>query len=109
MKIASMRSRVTLQRKAVTTDEVGNQIETWIDYQTVWAAMAPISGREYYAASQINAEVSSKFLFRYLPEITPDMRILFGSRVFEVVSVMDVEGRKRLLELLCKEKIAGES
>ena len=47
---------------------------------TVWAAVDPVSGREYYAAEQAQSEVTHKVRLRYRAGVTPGMRVLLGQR-----------------------------
>ena len=105
MKIGDLRHRVQIQNKTVQTDELQQQSDVWLAYANVWASVRPVKGREYFAARQENAEVTAVVTMRYLSGITPDMRIVFGDRVFEIVSVINVDERNRVLELMCKEAI----
>ena len=79
--------------------------ESWVDYATVWASIEPLRGTEFFAARQTNAEVSGKVVMRYLAGVKPDMRILHGSRTFEIVSVVDVEERHRELQIMVNERV----
>lgn len=108
MEIGKLRHRVEIQRKEVQTDELLQQTEVWATYATVWASVRPIKGREYIAVKQVNAEISVVITMRYVSGITPEMRVLFGSRVFEIVSVINVDERNRVLELMCKEVVADD-
>lgn len=103
MRIGELRHRVTLQQKEVTEDELKQQAEIWTDMATVWAAVEPLSGREYFAAKQINAELSVRVTIRYRKDVTPDTRIVFGSRIFEVLSVVNPKERCESLILMCRE------
>jgi SPP1 family predicted phage head-tail adaptor len=103
MKIGELRHRVVLQQKTVTEDALKQQSETWVDVTTVWAAIEPLSGREYFAAKQVNAEVSVRITIRYRKGVTPDMRVVFGNRTFEVLSVIDPKERRESLILMCRE------
>lgn len=103
MKIGSLRHRVVLQKMTVTEDALRQQTESWVDYAYVWAAIEPLSGREYFAARQESAEVTVRITIRYLKDVTPEMRVLFGNRVFEVVSVINPKEINETLILMCKE------
>lgn len=105
MKIGELRHRVEIQNKTVQMDELLQQSEVWATYATVWASVRPIKGREYVAVKQVNAEVSVVITMRYLSGITSEMRILFGNRVFDIVSVINADERNRVLELMCKEEV----
>jgi len=103
MKIGNLRHRVVLQQKVITEDALKQQSEFWADIATVWAAIEPLSGREYFAARQENTEVTTRITIRYLPGIKADIRAVFGGRIFEVLSVINPEERRESLILMCKE------
>lgn len=103
MKIGNLRHRVSLQQKTITEDALKQQSETWMNIATVWAVIEPLSGREYFAAKQINAEISVRITLRYLPGVTTEVRAVFGGRIFEVLSVVNPEERCESLILMCKE------
>jgi SPP1 family predicted phage head-tail adaptor len=103
--IGSMRERVEIQSLATSRDELGSITETWSELATVWASVRSVSAREYYAARQVNAEVTHRVAIRYRSDVTPLMRLIWGSRTLEIVSALDKDGRERFLELLCTEVV----
>lgn len=105
MKIGSLRHKVTLQKKVVTEDELKQQTETWTDIATVWASVEPLSGREYFTAKQVNADISVKITMRYRKDVTPEMRVAFNETVYEILSVIDPEERNISLILMCREAV----
>lgn len=108
MRAGELRHRVTLQQPAETRNEYGEAERTWSHVATVWAAVEPLSGREYFDSQQRQAAVSTRITLRYQPGITPHMRVLFGARVYEIDSVIDIEERHREMQLMCAEQI-GEA
>ena len=103
MRIGELRHRIVLQNKVVTEDELKQQSETWTDVVTIWACVEPLSGKEYFAAKQTNAEVSVKFTLRYLNGVKPDMRVAFKDRFFEIKTIIDPKEKNRSLVLMCTE------
>jgi SPP1 family predicted phage head-tail adaptor len=103
MRIGELRHRVVLQKKEITEDELKQQSEVWTEITTIWAAIEPLSGREYFAAKQVNAEISARITIRYRKGITPDMRMVFDGRVFEVISIVNPKERCGSLVLMCRE------
>lgn len=104
--MGEMRQRVTLQTRTVTRVE-GIPEESWATVATVWAAVSDISGKEYFQAQAVQSEVTTRIKIRYRTGITPSMRVLYGSRVFQILSVIDKDERHRVMELMCKEVIPG--
>lgn len=103
MKIGKLRHRITLQEYTSSRDSFGAEVETWSDTATVWASIEPLSGREYFAAQQVNAEISTKITLRYRSSVKPTMRVLYEGRVYEILSVINAGERNRELILICKE------
>lgn len=96
-----MRHRVTIQRYAETRSASGMVTETWADSSTVWASVEPISGREYYDAQRVNAEVTHTVKMRGSADVTPKDRLYYDSRYFLIESVMDLteRGREKVLKV----------
>lgn len=102
-----MRHRITFQRFSGALDDFGDPLQTdaanWADVATMWAAIDPISGREFYAAEQSQSEVSHKIRCRYRTGLDTAMRITYGKRRFKIISLIDWEERHESLLLMCKE------
>jgi SPP1 family predicted phage head-tail adaptor len=72
-----------------------------------WASIEPISGREYFNASGERAEVTHQVLIRAGVAYVPRDRIVYGSRIFNVRSVMNLEERGRHMRLMVTEHVPG--
>ena len=73
------------------------------DY-SVAAFVSPMSGREYEESQKLRAETTYKIVTRFFPGITPQMRILYDSREFEIVSVLDMNEQHTELQIVAAEK-----
>jgi SPP1 family predicted phage head-tail adaptor len=105
MRAGQLRHKVVIQENVPSRDGYGAEVESWDEYATVWAAIEPIRGREFWESQQINAEVTARITIRYLAGVTPKMRILHGTRIFEILSVINPEERNRELQLMVKENV----
>lgn len=105
MKIGKLRNRITIEQVVETQDLDGSVLESWSFFVNAQASIEPISGREYFAAQSTQAEVTHRITMRYLAGITPKMRIVYGTRIFEILSVINVQERNRELQLMCRESI----
>lgn len=103
MQIAKLRHRIVLQEHISSRDSFGAELKTWSDKSKVWASIEPLSGKEYFAVQQVNAEVNTKITIRYRTGIKPTMRVLFEGRVFEILSILNTEEKNIQLVLMCKE------
>ncbi len=104
MRAGELNKRITIQTKGTPTrDSFGAEVIAWSTFATVWAAVEPLSGREYLAAQQATATVDTRIRIRYFAGVLPEMRIVYGSRTFEIVSVINVKEVGRELQIMCRE------
>jgi SPP1 family predicted phage head-tail adaptor len=102
---------VTFQRLKDTQNLYGetstNTDENWEDAFTARVGVFPISGREALGldADMRLGEISHRIVLRYTKGVANNMRIKFGSRIFDIISppVNNYERNDELL-LFCKER-----
>jgi SPP1 family predicted phage head-tail adaptor len=105
VKIGRLRHRIIIEQATETQDADGSVIETWSIYATAWASIEPLSGREYIAAQSTQADVTHRIRLRYLSGVTPKMHVNYSSRIFNILSVININEQNRELQLMCKESI----
>ena len=103
MRAGLLRHKFTVRTMTEAQDSAGELIQTWANGNTIWGSISPLSGSESLSGEQITAEVTHKVWIRYDSTVTPGTRLLFGSRVFEINSVLNKDERNIAMELLCKE------
>lgn len=104
MNAGKMCHRITFQRPATDKDALGGYEGDWVDVCQTWAQVSPISGREYFSQVRENT-ISHKIYCRYRPGITPQNRILFGKRVFRIISVINWDEKGQGLTIMCEERV----
>lgn len=102
MQSGKLRHQLVIQQKSVTRDDHGGEVVTWATFATVWGEHRPIRGREYIALQTAQSEITTRFVVRYVAGVTPAMRVSLDGDVHDIVEVIDVNGRHRELELLCR-------
>ena len=106
MRIGQLRHRVTIQSPTSTPDSAGQELITYTGGVSVAAEVVDLSGEEFIAARQLNAEVTTRVTIRYRTGIGPSMRVLHGTRELPLVSPpIDPDGRRRWYHLMCKEVV----
>lgn len=84
-----LRHRIVIQRNDPAQDlTTGAMIDAWTNYATLWAAIEPLSVREFIAASATQSEVSARITIRARNDLTPDMRILHGGKIYSIVGFL---------------------
>ncbi|MDB5053146.1 MAG: Phage head-tail joining protein [Bacilli bacterium] len=107
----SLRHRITIQKFTVTKDREGLPVEAWIDFLTVSADVTPIASlrqSEYFKAAAMFSDSVYQTTIRYREGITPEMRYLYKSQIFNIQSVVDADERRVKLILMSKEWVGGE-
>ena len=84
-------------------DKTYSYLDALRDY-SVAAFVSPMSGREYEESQKLRVETTYKILTRFFPKITPQMRILYDNREFEIVSVLDTNEQHTELQIVAAEK-----
>ncbi len=81
MQPGKLRHRVDIQVKPTTQDEYGEPNAAYVNVWTnVPAAIESLSGREFFAAQQINAEINAKITIRWRDGVTPMHRVVHRTR-----------------------------
>ncbi len=102
-----MRQRIRIESPVLTPDGMGGWSREWEELTTVWAQITAVSGDERIAAGQLTSEVSYRIRLRWREDITPQMRIVFGARIFAIRTIIAVDGKKRTLEIMAEEGVGS--
>ena len=107
MRAGELRHRVEIQRaSSAPQDSYGQPIPVLATLTTVWAAIRPMTARELIAAQQVQGEVSHKITIRYSSNIKTTDTLRFGTRLFSIVGIHNLDERKEELEITALEKPA---
>lgn len=102
--IGDLRQRIRLEQVVRLGDGGGGASESWSLVAVLWAAILPLGGGESVNADGLEGRVTHEIWIRYRRAVVPEMRFVRGARVFEILSVIDVEERHRWLKVLCEER-----
>ena len=104
MRAGRLNRKVTVQSLAATQSTVtGEMHDAWATVGSVWAEVAPLSGREAFIASQVRADVDTLITIRYATfAVVPTMRIVKGTTYYDIQSALDPLDRKREIRIMCK-------
>jgi len=102
MKAGDLDQRVTVERLQGGFDELGQPVEKWAPMFTCWAAVEPLTGREFIAAQAAQSEVTARIRMRFRPWMTAEDRVIHNGTTYNIVSLIDVRSGHRELVLMCK-------
>lgn len=106
MRAGLLRHKVYLQPLASTKDAMGAAVKSYstVTQITAYASIEPLRGTEYLMGGQMDATITHRIRTRYVSGLTAGgYRIKFGSRIFDIESVINWNERNTFLELMCKE------
>lgn len=101
MRAGKLDRRITLQTRTAVQSVSGEYTETFANLATVWAEVTDLRGREFFAAQQKNADVTTRFRIRWRDDVTVLHRIQYESRNYNIVHSAEI-GRREGLELLAE-------
>lgn len=104
MRTGKLRHSITIQQLSHTPDSYNDVQQTWQTLGATRAEITPISGRQYFEMHAQNIAVDHKVTLRYRSGIDPKMRVLWGSKVLEIVDVIDLNGLHKELQLMCVDR-----
>ncbi len=96
---------ITIQRKEIISDSVGNQLENWVDVKKTYAEINNLYGSEYWEAAAHNQQDTvvftvrwSKSLDRAMRDLT-NMRISFKGQFYKIISFDNIKYDNRLCKI----------
>jgi SPP1 family predicted phage head-tail adaptor len=105
MNAGKLRHKITIEQRSTTPNSFGEPANTWTTFLTRWASVEPIIGKEFFSSQQVQAEVTTKIRIRNAPGVLPQMRVIFGSKIYDIQAIMDIEEKGKEVLLMCKEVI----
>ena len=102
----SMRHRVTIQSRVIARSAQGGFSYSWNNIRSVWSKVSPVMGNEYIFSTETRAKMTHSITMRAQSEtITPDMRITFGTRVFNIIEAKLIDEIKHELQIAAIENV----
>jgi len=96
-----LRHRLTLQYKTQTRTATGDVVTTWVTDSTVYGAIEPLTGKEFFAAAQTQNETTVRVVIRYHATINANWRVVNDGKYYSIISVVNEDERDRMMVLMC--------
>lgn len=102
-----LRHRVKIQKRTDTRDaQTGDVKVSWQDLATVWAAVEPLSVREFIAGQATQSQITARITIRYRDDVTAAMRIIHRDRIYNPQGwLADQESGLEYLTAPCSEGV----
>lgn len=109
--IGRKQNRITLQTQPEPDDREadshGQLADKWTNGNTYWAEVKPLSGRALVNAQQTRHDATHQITTRYTGSIDPALnRWKWGSRIFNIISALNTEERRRETVFICVERLS---
>ena len=100
-----LRKRIVLEQPVQGADGAGGLTLSWQEFATIWAEILPRRASENLFAGQLENRATHKITLRFLAGVDAKMRIKFGTRIFNIIAILNIEERNEILEILVEEVI----
>lgn len=107
MRAGLLRHVITLRTRTNAANTMGEPIPTTSSVATCRAQIIPLSGTETDDTGQPVGLVTHEVRIRYQTGLSPIYQAVYGSRVFDVVTVLTKDERNHEVSLMCKEVLTG--
>ncbi|WP_219209453.1 phage head closure protein [Variovorax boronicumulans] len=102
MLIGPLSSRITIQRLQLGQDDVGQPSQAWADVASVWANVRYLSGVETVKSEAPVSVARASIRIRRRTDVSANMRVVFGSTIFDIKAVLPDEESRERLDLACE-------
>jgi SPP1 family predicted phage head-tail adaptor len=103
-RIGELRHRLTIEQAVRTDDDGGGAALVWNEIAEVWGAVEAVSGQEGFEADRVSGSAIYSITIRYRDGLAPSMRFRRDNEIYEILSVLDRDGRKRFLTCKCERR-----
>jgi SPP1 family predicted phage head-tail adaptor len=102
----NLRESVTISSQSETADAAGQITTTWTTVATVRARMRPMKAYEVSRAGRSEGATMFEATIRYRADVTAACRLTWGSRIFDVQGVANIDEQRKFLTLTLLERQA---
>ena len=103
--IGSLRHRVQLLNKIMSSDNAGGHEVSYVHLANVWANIRSNNGIITQMADANISALTHIIIIRYRNDINIGDRIIYEGRIFEIISLNDLNGYRAYLQCFCSEQI----
>lgn len=103
-RIGRLRHRLTLEANARADDGGGGTVSSWSALAELWGAVEAATGKEAIAADRVTGQAAYQIIIRYRDDVIPAMRFRRGAEAFDILAVLDQDGRRSFLVCQCERR-----
>lgn len=99
----SLRHRLIIEAPTYLSDGAGGADRQWQVRAEVWASIEPVAMQRIVLDDRAGQRITYSVRLRWRADLTAEMRLRCGPRLFRLYTVVDPDGRRRWLECLATE------
>lgn len=88
--IGHLNRRVVLQDISRSPDGSGGAETAWVNIAELWAKIRSRHGNENLNADGLTSTATHTVTIRFFASLTPDMRFVLDQRIFEIISIANL-------------------
>lgn len=94
MRAGVLDRRILIEQNSPAQDEFGSLTAVWSTFATVWARVAPVTGKEIFLSDQVSASADTLFRIRYLKGLNVQMRIVYNDENYNIKNILEIARRE---------------
>lgn len=107
MQAGSLKHLVAIEELTTTERPSGGHDDVWNEVDRRRVNIRPMRGTELMEARQVVANATHEVKMRYYAGLkSTTFRFVFGTRILDIKSVLDVEEANRVMIVTCEETVA---
>ena len=103
MDIGRFNRRISIEQQSSTQDTLGQPVDTWTTFASVWADIRYTGGLEAIKANAVGSTAKVSVRVRYLTGVTAGMRVSHGLETFNILAVLPDANGRRYVDLVCEQ------
>ena len=100
MKKLNFRNLISIKEYKTVLDDDGFVETKLVEITKAWADIRTMQGREFYAAATVARIGMSRFIIRYIPGITQDMKIEFKGKLYNLESIENDDEQNKTITMI---------
>jgi SPP1 family predicted phage head-tail adaptor len=100
----ALRNVVSVEELTQSRGTMGQVVQDWAETRTFRARIVPVKGKELLENGKEVMKKPVRVYCRYPQELPTGCRLKYKSRIFDIVSVVNIDELNRELEILTEER-----
>jgi len=101
---AILRRKIAIQQPQRSSDGQGGYTKSWSNFACVFAGIESLSGFEKTVSFKVQSKITHRITIRYIAGVNSSMRVVMGTRSFNIMAVFNPQENNKILLLLCEEE-----